>query len=128
MIFDAVIISEFTDIAENNFVFDDLFTTAFCTVFIEVLLFYMCGYRNLKDCIYFSAVNIISNLLLNEFLSKIPNENYWSVVLACEVCVVLLEFALCSYWIESDRKRLFKVLVFTNCVSFLTGVIYYFII
>ena len=126
MIFDVALIPNSMDILEvsNATQSDDLLQIAFITAAIEVSIFYLCGYRNIKDCIYFVAVNIISNLLLNEFLHQVNVYDIWVVVIICEI-VVILEFALCSYWIETDRKRLLKVLIFTNLISFLCGIIFY---
>ena len=40
--------------------------------------------------------------------------------------VVLLEYALCGYAVrEKGGKRLFRVLLLTNAVSFVAGVIYF---
>ena len=127
MIFDVALIPNSMDILEvsNATQSDDLLQIAFITAAIEVSIFYLCGYRNIKDCIYFVAVNIISNLLLNEFLHQVNVYDIWVVVIICEIFVVMLEFALCSYWIETDRKRLLKVLIFTNLISFLCGIIFY---
>ena len=127
MIFDVVAMPSIQDTLETSFIIqaDDLLKTAFLTAAIEVPLFYICGYRNVKDCIYFAAVNLVSNLLLNEFLAEIETENYWTIVVICEIFVVILEFILCKYWIKTDSKRLLKVLIFTNLVSFLSGVVYY---
>ena len=127
MIFDVALIPNSIDILEtsNATQSDDLLQIAFITAAIEVSIFYLCGYRNIKDCIYFVAVNIISNLLLNEFLHQVNVYDIWVVVIICEIFVVMLEFALCSYWIETDRKRLLKVLIFTNLTSFLCGIIFY---
>ena len=127
MIFDVVAIPSIQDTLESSYILqtDDLLKTAFLTAAIEVPLFYICGYRNIKDCIYFAAVNLVSNLLLNEFLAEIETENYWAVVIVCEIFVVILEFTLCRYWIKTDSKHLLKVLIFTNLVSFLSGVVYY---
>ena len=117
------------DIFDIGFFYQsDLLQFAFMTVLIEVPLFYICGYRKLKDCVYFAAVNIMTNLLLNEFLETVGYDNYWTIVCICEVFVVLLEFALCSYWLNTDNKKLFKVITFTNFVSFLAGVIYYIVL
>ena len=127
MIFDVVAMPSIQDTLETSFIIqaDDLLKTAFLTAAIEVPLFYICGYRNVRDCIYFAAVNLVSNLLLNEFLAEIETENYWTIVVICEIFVVILEFILCKYWIKTDSKRLLKVLIFTNLVSFLSGVVYY---
>ena len=127
MIFDVVVMPSIQDTLETSFIIqvDDLLKTAFLTAAIEVPLFHICGYRSIKDCIYFAAINLVSNLLLNEFLAKVETENYWTIVAVCEIFVVILEFILCRYWIKTDSKRLLKVLIFTNLVSFLTGVVYY---
>ena len=127
MIFDVVAMPNIQDTLETSFIIqaDDLLKIAFLTAAIEVPLFYICGYRNVRDCIYFAAVNLVSNLLLNEFLAEAETENYWLVVTICEIFVVILEFILCKYWIKTDSKRLLKVLIFTNLVSFLSGVVYY---
>ena len=127
MIFDVVVMPSMQETIESNYIIqaDDLLRTAFLTAAIEVPLFYICGYKNFKDCIYFAAVNIVSNLLLNEFIAEIDLENYWTAVIVCEIFVVILEFALCSFWIKTDGKRLLKILIFTNLCSFLSGIVYY---
>lgn len=100
----------------------DLLEIAALTVLIEVPLFYLCGYRRLGDCLYFAAANIVSNMLLNEFLTATDAALYWRIILPCEVVVVLLEFVLCTYRFEA-RKRLLGVLIFTNATSFLIGLL-----
>ena len=127
MIFDVVAMPSIQEAFVPDYIIqsNDLLETALLTVVIEVPIFYICGYRNFKDCVYFAAVNIVSNLLLNEFISEIDSENYWTVAIICEVFVVILEFVLCSYWIKINKKRLLKVLIFTNLTSFLSGVVYY---
>ena len=129
MIFDVVVVPSIQEafVSDSIIQANDFLQTAFLTMFIEVPLFYICGYRNIKDCIYFGAVNLVSNLLLNEFLTEVETENYVTVVLLCEVFVVILEFILCSYWIKTDKKHLMKVLIFTNLISFLSGIIIYYI-
>ena len=94
---------------------------ALLTVLIEVPLFYFCGYRKPKELAGFAAVNIISNLLLNEFLEQDPFDWYWVAVALGEIAVILLEFCLCSYFIQGDRKKLFKTLVLVNICSVLLG-------
>ena len=94
---------------------------ALLTALIEVPLFYMCGWRKLNDCLYFAGVNIVTNLLLNEFLASTDGALYWQMILPCEITVIFLEFVLCSYRFVDNRKKLFGVIVFTNTTSFLTG-------
>ena len=115
-------------VTETEIFFDgvfqaDLLTFALLTVLIEVPIFFLCGWRKFSDCAYFAGVNVVTNLLLNEFLSTIDAEFYWLVVLPAEVVVVLLEFVLCSYRFTENRIRLLKVLILTNATSFLIGLL-----
>ena len=94
---------------------------ALLTVLIEVPLFYFCGYRKPKEVAGFAVVNIISILLLNEFLEQDPFAWYWMAVVLGEIAVILLEFCLCSYFIQGDRKKLFRTLVLVNVCSVVLG-------
>ena len=102
---------------------DTFIMTALITVLIEVPLFYFCGYRKPKELAGFAVVNIISNLLLNEFLEQDPLDWYWLAVVLGEIAVVLLEFCLCCYFIKSDRKKLFKTLALVNVCSVVVGLL-----
>ncbi|MBO6236149.1 MAG: hypothetical protein J6N22_05455 [Schwartzia sp.] len=104
-----------------------LLDAALATAVIETPIFWLCGYRRAAEWSWFFVVNIVSNLLLNEFLAETPQTfPYAAVVLLGEVFVVLLEYALCGYMVrDKGGKRLFRVLLLTNAVSFLTGVIYF---
>ena len=126
MIIDAVLPMPAQSFLDTEFFYQaDLLQYAFWTVIIEVPLFYLCGYRKVSDCLYFAAVNVISNLLLNEFLELTDDALYWQIILPCEITVVLLEFVLCSYRFVEGRKKLLKVIIFTNTVSFLIGLALY---
>ena len=100
---------------------DSLFAVALLTVLIEVPLFYFCGYCKPKELAGFAVINIISNLLLNEFLEQDPFEPYWLAIVLGEIAVILLEFCLCCYFIKSDRKKLFKTLALVNVCSVVLG-------
>lgn len=102
---------------------DTFIAVALITVLIEVPLFYFCGYRKLKELAGFAAVNIISNLLLNEFLEQAPSGGYWVAVVLGEIAVILLEFCLCSYFIRGDRKKLLKAIALVNLCSVVLGYI-----
>ena len=100
---------------------DSLVTVALLTVLIEVPLFYFCGYRKPKELAGFAVVNIVSNLLLNEFLEQMPSGGFWMAVFLGELAVILLEFCLCCYFIKGDRKKLFKTLALVNICSVVLG-------
>ena len=104
-----------------------LWDAALATAVIETPIFWLCGYRRSVENVWFFVVNIVSNLLLNEFIGATPrNFPYPCVVLLGEIFVVFLELALCGYAVrEKGGKRLFRVLLLTNAVSFLAGVIYF---
>lgn len=108
---------------EGEIFFDsELMSFALLTVLIEVPLFFLCGYRKPGDCLYFAGVNVVTNLLLNEFL-ELTDADYQLIILPCEIVVVMLEFALCSYRFAENRKKLFYTLIFTNAASFLIGLL-----
>ena len=75
----------------------------------------------LLTVLIFAVVNIVSNLLLNEFLEQDPFDWYWVAVVLGEIAVILLEFCLCCYFIRGDRKKLFKILVLVNVCSVVFG-------
>ena len=104
-----------------------LLDAALATAVIETPLFWLCGYRQRAEYLWFFIVNIVSNLLLNEFLDATPRDfPYPAAVLLGEIFVVLLEYALCGYAVrERGGARLFCVLLLTNVVSFVAGIIYF---
>ena len=100
---------------------------ALLTVIIEVPLFYLLGYRRLYDCAYFAGVNIITNLLLNECLQVATDDTWYLCLLVVGECmVVAVEYALCTYGLHIEGKKLFRTILLTNLASFWVGVIYYF--
>lgn len=103
-----------------------LLDAALATAVIETPIFWFCGYRRCVEDAWFFVVNIVSNLLLNEFIDATPRDfPYPAAVLLGEIFVVLLEFALCDYVVRENRGRLFRVLLLTNAASFLAGVVYF---
>ena len=104
-----------------------LLDAALATAVIETPIFWLCGYRRAVEWIWFFVVNIVSNLLLNEFLAETPRTfPYAAAVLWGEIVVVLLEYALCGYAVrKKGGKRLFHVLLLTNAVSFVAGIVYF---
>jgi len=108
-------------IAPGNFANDDLVFYALATIFIEVPIFFLCGYRQSQDVIYFAIVNLISNFLLNEFLQT--TDFSIEIILVGEILVIALEFMLCSYWIKRNQLKLLKVIFLTNFVSFSIGLL-----
>lgn len=102
-----------------------LLGNALLTAAVEVPLFRLCGYRGLRACALFALVNIVSNLLLNEFLlAHATGGHYGLLVLLGEVAVVLLEYALCGYFVAGGGHLLATVLL-TNAGSYFLGVLLY---
>ncbi len=104
-----------------------LLDAALATAVIETPIFWFCGYRRCVEDAWFFVVNIVSNLLLNEFIDATPIVlPYPCAVFLGEIFVVLLEFALCSYVVEEKKgANLSRVLLLTNAASFLAGVVYF---
>ena len=104
------------------FLQNDLLYYAFLTVLIEVPIFFILGYRQLKAIIVFTLANFISNIILNEFLlMQVNNYNFY---IACgEITVVLFEYAFCRCLLAiSNPKKLFMTILTTNIVSFVSGI------
>ena len=104
-----------------------LLDAALATAAVETPLFWLFGYRRRAEWLWFAVVNIISNLLLNEFLDATAGTlPYFAAVPLGEIFVLLLEYALCGYAVkEKSGARLFRVVLFTNAASFLEGVAYF---
>ena len=108
-----------------------LWEAALATMAIETPLFWLWGYRRGRDALAFAGINLMSNLLLNEFIRTLPPhlvwEHFWEIAIPCELVVVALEFALCRCEIPDagGRARLILVLFGTNLASFLIGLACY---
>ncbi len=104
-----------------------LLDAALATAVIETPIFWFCGYRRCVEDAWFFVVNIVSNLLLNEFIDATPIVLPYPCAVFCgEIFVLLLAFALCSYVVEEKKgANLSRVLLLTNAASFLAGVVYF---
>lgn len=101
-----------------------LLEVACLTVIIEVPIFYCFGYKRWQQLLAFALANIASNLLLNEALPPYsPTPGYWMTLIAGELLVVALEFALMLYIVLEQRQKLFQTIVITNLVSIIVGII-----
>lgn len=96
---------------------------ALLTAAIETPLFFLFGFKKFRDLIFFAGINIVSNLLLNGFLDQIDFE--WWILIVSEIFVVILEFSLCTYFIEPNKK-LFRTIVATNLASLILGLIIFY--
>ena len=107
-----------------------LWGAALITIAIETPLFWLAGYRRGRDALAFAAINLMSNLLLNEFVRTLPPHlvwnRFWEIAIPGELVVVALEFCLCRCAVPDARGglRLLLVVFGTNLTSFLAGVLY----
>ena len=94
------------------------------TAIIETPLFWLCGYRRPRQYMWFAAVNVISNILLNEYLSTLQDlETYNAAIVPAELLVAALEFFLCLYIVDGKYGRLLLTVLFTNACSYLFGIL-----
>ena len=88
----------------------------------------MSGYKNFSKCLYFAGINIITNLMLNQYLDSITfagdSPEFMIILFISEFIIIMLEFALCACVNIMTSRKLFLTLLFTNSVSFILGVIY----
>ena len=112
-----------------------LLYVALLTAAIETPLFYLWGYHHVRDCLCFALINIVSNILLNGYLLNIslhdrPVDAYFfGIIGLTELVAVVLEIALCCCLIphahRASTKELSIVVLGTNLVSLLCGVIWF---
>ena len=102
------------------FLHNGLLIPAALTILIETPLFALCLSRKRRHVALFAGVNLVSNLLLNEWLGATALE-YTTAVVWGELTVLALEYALCATLMDLPRLRLFATLVLTNAGSLLLG-------
>lgn len=103
---------------------------ALLTVLVETVFFYLLGFRSKRFIWTCVIINLLTNLILNLSLlltDAYSNPNYNYYLLSGELIVVIIEGA--TYYLE-DRTRL-EVLPLTlsaNILSYLTGLLYYYLL
>ena len=96
------------------------------TLLIELPIFWLCGFSG-KALAAFASVNVVSNLLLQEYISMhLPFFGVLIDVLMAEVVVCLLEYALCRCLLTTlQPKKLFFTVLLSNGSSFGIGYLMY---
>ena len=101
-----------------------LLQTAVATAIIEMVFWYIAGFRSIKFELLVFIINIVSNLSLNIAFLYIQKTDL-NIVLA-EILVVLSEFVCIKMFFgKYSAKRLIKLTIFANLTSYLLGVIYF---
>lgn len=101
-----------------------LLGAALFTAAIESTVFFLCGYRKPRQWLTFALINIVSNLLLNEFLrTQTEQPHFRELVAICEIAVYLLELALAHMLLSQNIRHLAKTLLLTNATSFGLGLV-----
>lgn len=95
---------------------------AVLTALIESAVFAAAGYRRACDLALCTAVNMLTNLSLNLVLS-LSGEGT-GVVLMLEMLVVITEYIF-YFSAYGRRKSLFIIVLASNLLSYLTGVLIY---
>lgn len=105
----------------------DLLVYAILTVILEVPIFYTLGYKNRKILMNFASANIISNLMMNEYLMTVGNEKYWWMLTCSEFAVVTFEYCFMHYFVLNDSRKLLRSLIITNFISCMIGIAFFFL-
>ena len=94
------------------------------TLAVEVNLFMLLDYENLKLFILVSIINIISNSSMNLILISVHNEIWYYIVLAIfEVSVVFLEAFFVSLFLKYKYTSALLFSFIANLASFLMGLL-----
>lgn len=109
------------------------FGAAALTVVIEVPVLWLAGYRARRFILVCVLVNIATNLTLNLCLNLGGNYS-WPVLLASEVAVVLVEWAVLRLvarggdpvpWVGRAAARLFGFVLLANATSVAVGLLFW---
>ncbi len=100
--------------------------TALVTAIVETIFFGMIKYNKKNFLSFVFAVNIVTNLTLNIALSIIPKTTI--NISVAEIAVVVAEFLAFNSYLKLNSKksfRLFIMTIFSNLISYSTGLIFY---
>jgi hypothetical protein len=99
----------------------------FSTLFIELIVAFVLGYRKKTELLAVILVNIITNPLLNYFIQVNNQLKFvqlsFGLILVLEVGVVVVEFALLSFMLKQSKQKILLLAVLMNVVSFGFGVL-----
>lgn len=94
------------------------------TLAIEVNLFMLLDYKNLKLFLLVTIINIISNVSMNLILLNIPDEIWYYIVLAIyEIGVVFLEAFFVTLFLKYKYTSALLFSFIANLSSFLIGLL-----
>lgn len=97
---------------------------ALLTVLIETLFFYAFGFRSKRFILACILINLATNYALNYTLLYLP---YPGDIYVGEALVVIIE-ALFYFSFNREKKEVIPLTVAANILSFLAGLLYYFIL
>lgn len=104
----------------------------FLTAISETVFLSFFGFRDKKFILSSLFINAFTNVILNlcvELTGIKQSPNYTWILIASEIGVVIVETLFLLY-IDKLNKRyqLIPLVVSSNCLSFLLGIIYYLVI
>ena len=101
-------------------------TTAIATAVIETVFFSFLKYQKKYFLIFIFIINLISNILLNIYISY-ANIDY-KTIMTSELVVVLVEYIATICFLKTDFKAslvLFVQILFANILSYSIGIIWF---
>ena len=103
-----------------------LLAFALATACIEVPVWFVCGHRRPGECLWFFLINIMSNMLLNEWLAILQERHFTLGLAAGELTVIALESLLFLACYPKNRPAgIFSLAALTNGVSFISGCLWF---
>ena len=99
-----------------------IFLACLLTVVLEGAFLLAVGYRDRFSLTVIVCANVVTNLLLNLLLWLCPGLRALGIVLALEVCVVIVEYAIYAAAFGRSLKLFFLTLA-ANCISYGLGLL-----
>ena len=100
------------------------------SILIEVSVAYLMGYRESKYLVTIAMINCITNPILNYFILILAFVKFYPNYLfigLLEAIVILAEWGLLVHVFHKPRDKLLMLALATNAVSFVVGILIFWI-
>lgn len=100
------------------------FMAALLTAMIETTFFWCCKYRSKAFLTYVFAVNILTNVLINQVLRiayPFFSSCIYYLIFLLELGVFISEFILLSAYLRKDYARIFILVFLANLITWSLG-------
>lgn len=112
-------------IPDATYLISKIFPAFVVTFFLELVVFYISGFRTKKDILGVLIVNLVSVFFANWIISFIfISLNKILFTLIVEILIIIFEAFFWKFWVpKTNSARIIKTVVIANLTSFVLGTI-----